>query len=215
MAFIWERSANSVAKGDFSMRAKRFCAVVAAFLAVILILLAIAYWRDPDEVRYRLAEAKRHVNLWLHRSTRSFTRHVKGPWNPFSKKTSVYGAPFAAVRWRDSVPEVQVKGVWYELLTLNDVPVEEIVSFCKETYGRIWRKRFEEDLTNALDKMEIWEHFGSEDGTGSLTVRRLDTGETIVVTKVAWTWDNRMAILGKALKMQKANGGKDPRDDPS
>lgn len=193
------------------MRNKTFWKGVAAFVAVVGILFALAYWRDPDEVRYRLDEAIRHSRLGLHK----LIRHMKGPWNPFAKKWSVYGAPYTAVRWRDAAPEVQVKETWYELLALNDVPVEEIVDFCKEKYGRIWRKRFEEDLIVVLDHMELREHFDSATGTGSLTVRRLDTGEIIVLTNVAWTWDNRMVILGKALDVQKASGGNDPRDDPS
>ncbi len=193
------------------MRRKNFWAVAATFSAVVVVLLAIAQWWGPPEVRGRLDEANRHVHLEF----KEFIRHVKGPWNPFAKKRAVSGAPFSAVRWRDSTPEVQVKETWYELLSLNDVPVEEIVNFCKETYGRIWRKRFEEDLTMALDGMGVREHFDSENGTGSLTVRRLDTGETVILTNVPWTWDNRMAILSKALDTWIANGrGKDPRDDP-
>lgn len=192
------------------MRKKIFRAVVVVF-SVATIFLAIAYWRNPGEVRHRLHEVNRHARLELH----EFVRHVKGPWNPFAKKRTIYGAPFDAVRWRDSVPEVQVKGTWYELLALNDVPVEEIVNFCKQRYGRIWRKRFEEDLPIALDHMELREHFESENGTGSLTVRRLDTDETIVLTNIAWTSANRQAILRKALDIWIANGRKkDPRDDP-
>jgi len=197
------------------MRTNNFWSGVAVLSAGV-VLLAIAQWWDPHEVRSRLNEASRHVRLALHRGTNHFIRHVKGPWNPFSKTKRVYGAPFSAVRWRDSIPEAQVKGTWYELIALNDVPVEQIVRFCKERYGRIWRKRFEEDLTIALDGMGVWEHFDSETGTGSLTVRRLDTGETVILTNVAWTGDNRMAILRKALDTWIANGrGKDPRDDPS
>jgi hypothetical protein len=197
---------------DSSMRTKNIWAAVIAFSAVVAVLLVIDRWRATHGARSWLDKPIRHARLEL----KEFIRHVKGPWNPFSKKKTVYGAPFDAVRWRDSVPEVQVKGTWYELLALNDVRVEEIIRFCKETYGRIWRKRFEEDLTIALDHMGVWEHFDSETGTGSLTVRRLDTGETVILTNIPWTWDNRMAILSKALETWKANGrGKDPRDDPS
>ena len=107
-----------------------------------------------------------------------------------------------------------MKGTWYELLSLDDVPAEEIVSFCQKTYGRIWRKRFEEDLVIALMDMGKEGHCDSE--TGPLTVRRLDTGETLVLTNVAWTNANRDAILRTALDVWIANGrGKDPRDDPN
>ena len=29
-------------------------------------------------------------------------------------------SPYSAVRWKDSTPEVKVKGTWYELVAVND-----------------------------------------------------------------------------------------------
>ena len=189
------------------MHRNAFWSAMVAFSALVILLLAIAPWRDRQEGRSRLDEAIRHVHIHLDWAM----DHVTRRWNPFAKKVSSC-TPFAAVRWRDSVPEVQVIGIWYELHSLDDVSAEEIVSFCKKTFGRIWRKRFEEDLVIVLMDMGKQGYCDSE--TGSLTVRRLDTGETLMLTDVAWTNANREAILRTALDVWIANGrDKDPRED--
>jgi hypothetical protein len=189
------------------MRRKRLAAVIVGFSAVVILLLVFGLGRNHPEGRTRLGEAIRHVRLKLDWAT----DHVTGPWNPFAKRVSLC-APFSAVRWRDSVPEVEVKGVWYELLSLDDIPAEEIVRYCKKTFGGIWRKRFEEDLVIVLQGMGRPGHADAD--TGPLTVRRLDTGETLVLPDVAWTNANRDRILRKALDAWIANGRKsDPRDE--
>lgn len=62
-------------------------------------------------------------------------------------------SPFAAVRWQASQPEVQVGDEWYKLVSINDVPTAEIVTFSQRTYGDLWQKRFEEDLVEVLAGM--------------------------------------------------------------
>lgn len=62
-------------------------------------------------------------------------------------------APFTGVRWRGDVPEVEVGGVWVELLSIDGVAADRIVAFCKERYPRpdgLWRKRFSEDLPEVM-----------------------------------------------------------------
>ena len=172
------------------------------FLIVVILLLVISGALAPclghHEVQAKLG--------WL-------MHHVRGPWNPFAKRVSSC-SPFAAVRWRRSVPEVKVLGTWYELLFLDDIPVEEIMNFCKRTHGKSWRKPFEEDLGIILREMGKPGHFDSE--TGPLTVLKLGTGKHIVLSNVPWTDANRDAILMTALEAWKANGRKkDPREDTS
>ena len=157
-----------------------------AFWAIAIIVLAILVLLSSREAQVKLG-------CLLH--------HVEEPWNPFAKKVSSC-APYAAVRWRDSVPEVQVMGSWYELVALDDVPVEDIVSFCKQTYGEFWRKSFEEDLVLVLKDMGKPGHSDGE--TGPLTVRRLDTREILWLPRVTWTDANRQAILRTALDAWKA-----------
>jgi len=164
--------------------------------AVVALMLAIAgIWIGQQR------EAQNRIK-WA-------VRHIKGPWNPFAKRITLC-APCAAVRWRDSVPEVQVNGTWYELVAVDDVPADEIVALLKKDFGRYWRKSFEEDLCIVLQEMGLQGHCDSD--TGPLTVRRLDTGETLTLN-VKWTDANRQAIFATAKAAWRANGRKDPRDD--
>jgi hypothetical protein len=98
-------------------------------------------------------------------------------------------SPFAAVRWQESQPEVEVKGQWFKLLSLDGIPAAEIVAFSQETYGDLWQKRFEEDLVELLSRM------GRPPGsTVTLTVQSLATSQTRVLEDVPLTAANRTAI---------------------
>ena len=99
-------------------------------------------------------------------------------------------SPFSGVRWKESVPQVQVDGTWYELIALNDLSSEKIVSFCKESYGKNWKKRFGEDLVRALTEM------GHEPGTtADLELRGVESGDKAVMKDVPMTEENRRAIV--------------------
>lgn len=98
-------------------------------------------------------------------------------------------SPFAAVRWQDDRPEVQVEGQWYELLKIDNLSVDEIVGFCYFRYHGLARKRFEEDLVEVLTRMG---HPPGERST--LTVKELPDGSTVVLEAVEWTRENRNAI---------------------
>jgi hypothetical protein len=98
-------------------------------------------------------------------------------------------SPFEAVRWRESVPEVRVRGDWYELLSLNGLEAKQVVAFAKKLDKKDWQKRFEEDLMEVLIRM------GHEPGkSATLQVRRLDSGITQVLKDVPLTEENRRAI---------------------
>ncbi|MCZ6602765.1 MAG: hypothetical protein O6952_07160, partial [Planctomycetota bacterium] len=98
-------------------------------------------------------------------------------------------APYSAVRWKESTPEVKVDGSWYELIALNGLPCEKIVSFCKETYGAKWQQRFGEDLVQTLTEM------GHEpEETVDLKVRHLEKDEVSLLNDVAMTKENRLAV---------------------
>jgi hypothetical protein len=98
-------------------------------------------------------------------------------------------APYSAVRWKDSTPEVKVKDTWYELLAIDDTEAKDIVKYCKEKEEKLWQKRFEEDLVEMMGRM------GHEPGEKvTLRVRDLKTGKTEVLKDVANTHENRQAI---------------------
>jgi hypothetical protein len=102
-------------------------------------------------------------------------------------------SPFAAVRWQDSEPQVQVEDEWFTLVSLDEVPAAEIVAFSRKTYGSLWRKRFEEDLVELLTRM------GHPPGdTVTLVVQSVKSSETQVLEDVPMTPANRQAIKAAA-----------------
>lgn len=106
------------------------------------------------------------------------------PSESFPKKS-----PFAAVRWQHSQPEVKVGQQWYKLVSLDDLPISEIVIFSQGTYGNSWRKRFEEDLVELLTRMG---HPPQDKVT--LVVQSLTSEETQVLESFPMTEANRQAI---------------------
>ncbi len=62
-------------------------------------------------------------------------------------------APFSGVRWENDLPTVRVDGDWSRLRSIDGFPIEEIMSFSREQYGSMARKRFTEDLVEVLSKM--------------------------------------------------------------
>jgi hypothetical protein len=98
-------------------------------------------------------------------------------------------SPFAAVRWQDSQPEVKLDDKWFKLVSLNELPVADIVAFSEQTYEDQWQQRFEEDLIELLSRMG---HPPADKVT--LVVQSLKTSETSVREDVPMTDENRSAI---------------------
>jgi len=115
-------------------------------------------------------------------------------------------SPFSAVRWIDGVPEVSVRGDWYELVAIDDVAASEIMAFSQTEYGRKWKKRFEEDLVELLTRL------GHAPGESvALRLRSSKLKETLLLPKISMTADNRRAIRAAA----QARGGRQGRPQPS
>jgi len=102
-------------------------------------------------------------------------------------------SPFAAVRWQEAQPEVEVGGEWYKLVSLDGIATSEIVAFGQRTYGDRWQKRFEEDLVELLALMGHPPH-----DTVTLVVRLLSSEETRTLDAVPMTKANRRAIRNAA-----------------
>jgi CubicO group peptidase (beta-lactamase class C family) len=102
-------------------------------------------------------------------------------------------SPFAAVRWQEHQPEVSLGEEWFKLVSLDELPATEIVSFSRRTYGDLWRKRFEEDLVELLTRMG---HPPQDEVT--LVVQSLTSGEKSVREGVPMTEANRRAIKAAA-----------------
>ena len=105
------------------------------------------------------------------------------PW-----RAGPFTSPFQAVRWNQATPQVKVGDVWYELVAMNDISAEQIVSWCKELDPKDWQKRFEEDLPEVMTRMK------HDPGTSAtLKVKNLASGEVKSLEHVALTGENRRA----------------------
>ena len=62
-------------------------------------------------------------------------------------------SPFEMVRFQGQEPHVQVKGKWYELVSLDKISKEQIVAGCKAMDAEKWDKRFCEDLIAVLSRL--------------------------------------------------------------
>ncbi len=104
-------------------------------------------------------------------------------------------SPFSAIRWRDAVAEVQVDGTWFEFVSLNDQKAADIMSFSRKCFGRLWKKRFEEDL------VELLAHMGhAPEDQVKLVLKSLDSEEIKTFDNVAMSSANRKAIYRAARR---------------
>ncbi|QDT30709.1 UbiA prenyltransferase family protein [Gimesia panareensis] len=124
-------------------------------------------------------------------------------WDSGSSQHFPKRAPFAAVRWEDSQPEVKVNDEWYRLIALDGIPAEEMITFSKETFGDKWQKRFEEDLVELMSRM------GHPPGsTVTLEVQLLSSSEKQTLKEVRMTIANRAAIWLAAQARERDAAGK-------
>lgn len=114
---------------------------------------------------------------------------------PEAEESYAKKSPFAAVRWSEKQPEVQVGGEWFKLVSLDMVSASEIVAFSEKTFGARWRMRFEEDLVELLTKMG---HPPKD--TVTLEVQPLTSPETRTLENVRMTEENRQAIKRAAMQ---------------
>lgn len=104
-------------------------------------------------------------------------------------------APYAAIRWEQDQPIVQLNDEWLKLLSIDDLPVADIIAHSRRAYGNLWQKRFEEDLVELLAGM------GHEPGsTVRLVVQPPEPADAPQQTleNVPMTEANRAAIFRAA-----------------
>jgi RNA polymerase sigma factor (sigma-70 family) len=112
-----------------------------------------------------------------------------GVWKGWTARAYPAVSPFQAVRWNGDAAEVQVNGTWYQLLAVNDLSADQIITSAKSA-DREWQRRFEEDFVALLAYM------GHEPGpTVTLKLKNLETQKEETLTDVAMTEENRRAIL--------------------
>jgi uncharacterized protein (TIGR03435 family) len=120
--------------------------------------------------------------------------------SPF-RDTAKYLSPFTAVHFdTNDLNKVMViyNGPEYQLMSIDDLPVADILDFCRRQYGRpplvdAWaQKRFAEDLVLVLSDMK---HPVNPDNTVNLTLVDPKTGQQKVVAYAPMTAKNRAAIF--------------------
>jgi tetratricopeptide (TPR) repeat protein len=120
--------------------------------------------------------------------------------SPF-RDTAKYLSPFTAVHFDiNDINKVVVayNGSEYGLAAIDDLPVADILDFCRRQYGRPqqvegWaQKRFAEDLAIVLSDMK---HPVNPDNTVSLTLVDPKTGQQTVIAHAQMTAKNREAIF--------------------
>lgn len=119
---------------------------------------------------------------------------VKSALHGFTATSFAKKSPYGAIRWNDLKPEVHINGEWFKLISLDGLPVADVIAFSQQTYDDKWQKRFEEDLVELLALM------GHEPAnTVTLVVETLSTPpETRTLKDVPLTEANRRAIRDAA-----------------
>ena len=98
-------------------------------------------------------------------------------------------SPFTAVQWKEDKPTVEYDGKRYEPVTINRVPVSEIVAHAKKKYPKQWQDRFARDLHNILTEMKR-----PPRKTVPLELKPADDGETVSVASAKMTHENWVTI---------------------
>jgi hypothetical protein len=111
--------------------------------------------------------------------------YVSNPWQGYARLS-----PFQAIRWQAETPQVEVDGIWYQFVSINDVPAEQIIGFSKSIGPDYWQKHFNEDLVELLTLMGH-----APGGTATLQVQDLNSTKIELLKNVPMTEANRLAIL--------------------
>ena len=84
-------------------------------------------------------------------------------------------SPFDAIRWEEDFPVVQVAAGWYQPVAVDALSVTDIIGVCKKRWPGQLRKRFSEDLMEAMTLL------GAEPGD-TVTLKLLRTSDGTEVT---------------------------------
>lgn len=102
------------------------------------------------------------------------------------------GAPYTQIQWSedDVQPNVWLQDAWYVLQGIDDLTIETIIAFARETYASKWQKRFDEDLVEVLTRM------GHAPGK-TVVLALFDSKEnrSFILEEVPMTRANREALM--------------------
>ena len=104
-------------------------------------------------------------------------------------------SPFTKVRYDGDTVKVTYDGVEYQLAAMDNLSAADMLEFCRKHYGRLWQKRFAEDL------VAVWKDMGhpiNAEHTVNLTLVDAKTGEEKTVKGAIMSNENR-ALVRHAL----------------
>ena len=103
-------------------------------------------------------------------------------------------APFSDIEWvaSEKAPRVFVSGSWYLLQAVDDISIEEMTAFAKDTYAGKWQKRIGEDLVQVMSEMG---HPPAD--VVKLRLKDTESEVAIVIEGVAMTSENREALMAE------------------
>jgi hypothetical protein len=99
-------------------------------------------------------------------------------------------SPFTATTVSTNSATVRFNQVDWELVSVNDIAVDQLLEFCRRAYGTWWEKRFTEDLVEVL---EAAGHPMSRDHTVKLVLRDVASGRSTTIDRAPMTAENRRA----------------------
>ena len=98
-------------------------------------------------------------------------------------------SPFDGLRWEGDTPRVLVGETWYVPLEIDSADVDDVLAFCETTWPGQMKKRFGEDLVEALLKM------GHDPGpTVDLRLEPAGGGDEVTLEGVSMTREKRQRI---------------------
>jgi RNA polymerase sigma factor (sigma-70 family) len=114
------------------------------------------------------------------------------PPSPYAADSSIPKlAPYSSLRWRGDIPEAEVNGTWYELVSVQGVPVSHVINFQQSHDPNGWRKHFGEDLVEVMSNMNYG--LGT---TVDLQVRTFDQDKKLLtLSNLPMTEQNRWSLM--------------------
>ena len=98
----------------------------------------------------------------------------------------------------DGTVRVEFEGNYYEFISINDIPVEDIIESAKSQFQQRWEKRFVEDLTQVMAGMG--RHPGER--VVKLVLRDPDSGQIHAAAEAPLTKENRSEVWRRARQQR-------------
>jgi hypothetical protein len=114
-----------------------------------------------------------------------------GAWGLRFTDMATHISPFTMVRFDGDKVFVTYSGTNYELASVNNLPVQQVLDFSRSHYGNMWKKRFAQDLVVVLSDMG---HPIPSDHTIALTLLDPATGQLKTVPNAPMTEKNRVDL---------------------